>query len=180
MTKPVVFVLSARDALGGHETTPWNQFALFKEQVFQQRDSKTIAAAKEANVDAEVLRYLSGFRSEVRNLEHFQKIIQHGLRELQEEHTARSEAVGRVLKAWLVQDIHQMVPESSLDFEGLVGLGNSLALLFHRSNPREHGERQRSDDQIQGATGRVPGFASSVLRQELEALNRELKEMEKL
>jgi predicted GTPase len=166
--KPVVFVLSARDALGGHETTPWNQFALFKEQVFQQRDSKTIAAAKEANVDAEVLRYLSGFRSEVRNLEHFQEIIQHGLRELQEEHTARSEAVGRVLKAWLVQDIHQMLPESSLDFEGLVGLGNSLALLFHRSNPRERGERQRSDDQTHGATGRVPGFASSVLRQELE------------
>jgi hypothetical protein len=170
IAEPVVFVLSARDALSGHESTPWNQFALFKEQVFQQRDSKTIVAAKEANLDAEVLQYLSGFRSEVRNLEHFQEIIQGGLRQLQEEHTARSQSVGRVLKAWLAKDIYQMIPDSSLESEGLVGLGHSLALLFHRSPPREEGERQRSDDQAQGATGRVPGFALTVLRQELESI----------
>ena len=168
IAEPVVFVLSARDALGGHETTPWNQFALFREQVFQQRDSKTIADAKEANVDAEVLRFLSGFRSEVRNLEHFQAIIQHGLRELQEERAARSQVVGRVLKAWLMQDIRDTVMKSSLDLEGLVGLGKSLALLFHRSSHRDSGERQQPEDQTHGATKRIPGFASSVLRQELE------------
>ncbi len=165
---PVVFVLSAGDALGGRESTPWNQFALFKEQVFQQRDSKTIAAVKEANLDAEALRYLSGFRLEVRNLEHFQEIIQDVLRELREEHIARSISIGRAFKAWLAKDAHRMIPESPPDFEGLVGLGHGLALLFHRSRPPENGERRTPYDQTHGATGRVPEYASTVLRQELE------------
>jgi GTP-binding protein EngB required for normal cell division len=170
IAEPIIFVLSARDALGGHETTPWNQFNLFKEQVFQQRDSKTVAAAKAANVDAEVQRYLSGFRSEVRNLECFQEIIRDCRRELQEERAARSQSVGRVLDAWLAKDIRQMIPASPPDFAGLVGPGNSLALLFHRSRAGENGERQRSDEQTPGVSASIPGFVSGALRRELESI----------
>ncbi len=170
IAEPVIFVLSAREALEGHETRPWNQFAAFKEQVFQQRDTKTIAAAKAANLEAEAQRYLSGFRSEVRDLERLQEIIRDCQRELQEERTARSQSVDTVLHAWLAKEFRQTIPGSSPDFADLVGPGHTLALLFQRSRASANAKGQRSDDQTAWASARVPGPVAELLRRELESI----------
>lgn len=50
---PVLYVISAQEALNGVETSSWNQFPFLRRWVLQERDAKEILAIKGANLDAE-------------------------------------------------------------------------------------------------------------------------------
>jgi hypothetical protein len=52
--RPVIYTLSALEALGGGEPAPWSQFNAFRHHVFHERDTKEVAAIKTANLDQEL------------------------------------------------------------------------------------------------------------------------------
>jgi predicted GTPase len=65
---PLIYAVSAHDAMGSAAGSPWNQFASFRHQIFQHRDTKEIMAIKTANLDVEVHQFMLVLEKEVHNL----------------------------------------------------------------------------------------------------------------
>ncbi len=66
---PVLYVVSAQEALSGGEPSSWNQFPFLRRWVFQERDAKEIRAIKGANLDAELEALAGRLREGVLHLE---------------------------------------------------------------------------------------------------------------
>lgn len=66
---PVLYVVSAQEALSGGQPSSWNQFPFLRRWVFQERDAKEIRAIKGANLDAEFQTLAGRLREGVLHLE---------------------------------------------------------------------------------------------------------------
>ncbi|HOO90280.1 MAG TPA: 50S ribosome-binding GTPase [Syntrophales bacterium] len=74
---PVIFTVSAEEALDGQALSPWNQAPSLRQEIFRQRDLKEIKNIKTANLDQEYSRYLSLFKNELVHLETMHDILTH-------------------------------------------------------------------------------------------------------
>ncbi|MBW1721452.1 MAG: 50S ribosome-binding GTPase [Deltaproteobacteria bacterium] len=84
VSDPLIYLLSAEEVLERDPST-WNQFPIFRRDLFRQRDMKHIRAVKAANLDVEIRTFLDPLREEARNLEVFQKILEDLQGELEKE-----------------------------------------------------------------------------------------------
>jgi len=128
---PFSFSISAQEAMDSHRLSTWNQFPVFKQEVFRQRNVKQIMAIKADNLDVEVHQVLSSFKKEVLNLQTFEEILESSINELKEERGQWNQRGKELIDLWVERHIGQdgLVPYG--DFTPLVGPGHSIALLLH-------------------------------------------------
>ena len=165
VSHPLIYVLSSGQILEGLPAAAWNQFASFRQQIFQHRDVKEIMAIKAANIDVEVQQLLSILDKEAMNIAAVKKVLGKFLEEMQ---NARSDWVGvgdQALEVWLEtylkKDIVDWVDFSSI----LVGPGRMLLTLIHdwRRWIKKEPERSVSYLLLEGRT-------AEMLRRQLERL----------
>ncbi|OEU50990.1 MAG: hypothetical protein BA872_07745 [Desulfobacterales bacterium C00003060] len=133
---PLIYALAAEEALGTDQLAPWNQFPAFRQQLFQQRDTKQITAIKAANLDEEVEQLLSGLQNELLNLESFERILEGSVKELEEQGSLWVQAGQEAIDLWIGKHIRQNVLSCHSDPSSLVGPGYGLAVLFQEWQKR--------------------------------------------
>jgi GTP-binding protein EngB required for normal cell division len=128
---PFSFSLSAQEAMDSPHLSPWNQFPVFKQEVFQQRNVKQIKAIKADNLDVEVQQVLSSFNKEVVNLQVFEKMLENSIDELKKGSGQWKQGGQELIALWVERHIgpDALVPDG--DLTALKGPGHSIALLFH-------------------------------------------------
>ncbi len=142
--EPLLFVISAKKILDSEPPEPWNQFPAFRNQIFQQRDMKQIAAIKTANLDVEVKRLLSVFQREISNLETFEKILESTLAEVNEQRPAWVKSGEEAFDLWLNNYIKPHILLEQWEPAQLIGPGYLVGLLFQGWSKRSQGERPQS------------------------------------
>lgn len=128
--EPLLYALSAEEALNAGEPAPWNQFPAFRREIFQQWNIKKVTAIKAANLDVEVDQLLSAFQKEVRNLESFERILEASVKEFEEHRSVWVQAGHNAVDTWLMEHIGQDILSYSGDPNALVGPGYVIALLL--------------------------------------------------
>ncbi len=109
---PVLYVISAQEALNGLETSSWNQFPFLRRWVFQERDAKEILAIKGANLDAEFQSVAGRLQDAALQLEkavHFLERLETSARNDQADGTAAS----------LVRSVFSLVPMEGILWQSL-------------------------------------------------------------
>lgn len=144
--RPLLYHLSAKEALESRPLEPWNQFPAFREYVFQQRDIKQITAIKAANLDVEVRQLRSVFRREVLNLEAFAHILEEVIEELREERSRWIPAVQESIDLWLQRYMRPDILRGQGDPSVLVGPGYAIAMLWSNWQNRRSPEESPSVD----------------------------------
>ena len=127
---PYSFSVSAKEALDSRHLSPWNHFAVFKQEVFQQRNLKQVMAIKADNLDAEVRQVVSLFNKEVANLQVFEKILENSIDELNKGRGQWSRSGRGLIDVWVERHIKQSALAPNTDLTALKGPGHSIALLF--------------------------------------------------
>ena len=129
---PVLFCVSAREALQTDVPSPWNQFPLLRQQVFQLRNAKQVRAIKSGNLDVEATRLFSGLSREIQGLGRMAAMLEEGLRQLKEDRPAWKRLGMESLRPWLESKAVREAFRPARDDLPLCGPGLALALLFLR------------------------------------------------
>lgn len=165
VSHPLIYVLSASQILGARPAAPWNQFASFRQQIFQHRDVKEIMAIKAANIDVEVQQLLSILDKEAMNIAAVRQVLGKFLEEMQD---ARADwvAIGdQALEVWLEshlrKDIFYWVDFSNI----LVGPGRILLTLI-----RDWSRWIRKEPEHSVSYLLLEGRTAEMLQRQLERL----------
>lgn len=129
LTDPLVYPVSAREALDGSETSPWNQFSAFRQEIFRQRDAKEVMSIKSANLDRQVRDLLSRLEQEVVQLDALREALGGFARRFEEERDAWRDAGGRIVEAWSDTHLGKSMLVRLDDPSALVGPGYGIARI---------------------------------------------------
>ncbi|MFH1124732.1 MAG: GTPase, partial [Pseudomonadota bacterium] len=183
---PLLYLISAQEAMGSDEVAPWNQFSPLRQHVFQQRDIKQITAAKAANLDVEIRTLLRAFEGEVSDLESFDRLLGDAVKELQDQRSRWGQVGREAVGIWMGDRIRRGILSGRGDPVQLIGPGYGFALLFQAFQNRFSPEKDSETDlsffhppeeikvsfrrHLEGVEDRI---SQQVLRQSLPALFRE-------
>ncbi|MFH1123753.1 MAG: GTPase [Pseudomonadota bacterium] len=183
---PLLYLISAQEAMGSDEAAPWNQFFPLRQHVFQQRDIKQIAAAKAANLDVEIRTLLRAFEGEVSDLKSFDRLLGDAVKELQDQRSRWGQVGREAVGIWMGDRIRRGILSGRGDPVQLIGPGYGFALLFQAFQNRSSPEVVPKTDlsffhppeeikvsfrrHLEGVEDRI---SQQVLRQSLPALFRE-------
>jgi GTP-binding protein EngB required for normal cell division len=127
---PLVYAVSGSEVVNHNQASLWNQFPVFKREIFQQRDLKQVTAVKASNLDAEVRNLSSAFQNEIADLRSFARLIQTVMDEIKAQQEAwvadGLDGVSRRLTAEVTTHLLDRVCNPT----GLVGAAYAYALLF--------------------------------------------------
>ncbi|MEJ2724125.1 MAG: 50S ribosome-binding GTPase [Deltaproteobacteria bacterium] len=133
---PLLYAVSAEEALRARPLAPWNQFHGFRKHVFQQRDVKRISAIKAANLDVEIQKLFSALLKEARDLKHFEGILHGAVKDLEDQKSMWSQVGREIIELWATKRIQPGVIFSHGDAPRLLGPGYAFALLFRAFQQR--------------------------------------------
>ena len=140
IASPLVLSVSAREALDAPSLSPWNQFPLLRQQVFQKRDAKQVVAIKTGNLDVEASRLFRRLHAEVHTLERLEAALDRTGAQIQEERPAWERGGRQILSPWLESKPVRRALRPQREDLPLNGPGLALALLF--------GQRSRDPDAL--------------------------------
>jgi len=168
--EPLVYALSAREALDGASFSPWNAFQAFRQYVFQQRDVKEMAAVKLANLDVEIEQMAGALRKELLQLESLQEILDATAQQFRDRRNAWSARGREVVAAWLAEHVPSDALARRADPAPLIGPGYALAIVMGRWQQAPADARSPWSPVRSEEAGRA--FTSQVqwLREHLKAL----------
>jgi len=129
VSDPLIFALSAREASQEDGCSSWNQFPVFRHQLFQRRDLKEIKAIKTANLDVEVQRLLSALREEASRLAAVHRVVDKVLGEEAPQGSGWKEEGRRILDEWAQGRVEEEIVWRLEDPSALWGAGRLLARL---------------------------------------------------
>jgi len=167
VTHPLIYALSAGQIVESRPAAPWNQFASFRQQIFQHRDIKEIMAIKAANLDVEVQQLLSMLDKEAFNLASVRQILDQFVEDLEKERAEWNATGEQAFELWLKSRLKKDVSFWVGDVSALVGPGHVLATLFRDWKEwikRETGKETGSKLLLEGMSG-------SSLRRQLERID---------
>lgn len=165
ISEPLLYPVSALLAFR-EDNKPWNQFPVFKQHLFHQRDIKQIAAVKTANLDVEARSLFTVFGKEVEQLERFGRIIDDGLEEISQTRAAWLQSGNEILKLWMDQ-IQTSLTAQNTGLSPLVGPTYGIGMIlqsFQRGGPSGRG------DELDLARLAPPEAVSSRFQRRLEWL----------
>ncbi|EFK06670.1 conserved hypothetical protein [delta proteobacterium NaphS2] len=128
--EPLLFAVSSQEAFEGKFLSPWNQFLVFRQHVFRERNAKQISAIKAQNLDVEIKTLTSLFEKEIQNLEEAGRILGETIQAFEAD---RSMWVGKgrgIIDRWFDHEIQERISFSQGDPSRLVGPGFGVAALF--------------------------------------------------
>jgi len=130
LTNPMVFAVSAAEAMAQENQSPWNQFFLFRTQIFKQRDLKEIVAIKAANLDKEIALLASALKKEVVLLRDYLNLIVQLRTELEGERPNWTENGRKAMDVWLEGEFKMEASRLLADISALMGPGYLLASVM--------------------------------------------------
>ncbi len=130
ISHPMVFAVSAAEALRQENLSPWNQFFLFRTQIFKQRDLKEIVAIKAANLDTEISRLASALQKEVVLLKDYVDLIAELCGELDGERSLWTQTGRKAMDVWLEGDFKMEASRLLANISSLIGPGYVLASVM--------------------------------------------------
>ncbi|PKN67524.1 MAG: hypothetical protein CVU57_02130 [Deltaproteobacteria bacterium HGW-Deltaproteobacteria-15] len=128
MEEPLLYGLAAEQAVAVGQPAHWNQFPLFRQYVFQQRDIKEIRSIRTANLDVELKSIFSLLERETIHLRTLEQFIETSLQELE---TRKSEWIleaEKGLSGWLSREWSSILLHRR-GSSALVGPGQAIDLL---------------------------------------------------
>ncbi len=169
--QPLLYILSAREAILFDPLSPWNQFPAFRQEVFHRRDTKQITAIKAANLDVEVQKLFSALESEKLNLGQFQQVLAQSEKDLEDQRKSWVQAGEEAIQLWLTKRIKPVMQSYKRDPSHLVGPGYSLAILLGSIQRNVSGETDRLLDP---SRLQPPEEATTFLHKRLEWVDEHL------
>lgn len=130
MNDVIFYPVAAREVENGVDISPWNQFPSFRQQVFQQRDVKQIAAIKAANLDVEVDHLAASFGKEISALGALTDLLDRVTTDLDGQRERWREAAGRPIDLWVNRYIRKALFTVQADPSHLLGPGYIIARVF--------------------------------------------------
>lgn len=130
IASPLVLTVSAREALDGRSLSPWNQFPLLGQQVFQKRDAKQVLAIKTGNLDVEASRLFQRLEAEIHALERLETVLDRTVAQLEEERVSWEKGAREILSPWLASKPVRRALRPLREDLPLKGPGLAFALLF--------------------------------------------------
>lgn len=140
IASPLVLSVSAQEALDAPSLSPWNQFPLLRQQVFQRRDAKQVVAIKTGNLDVEASRLFRRLHAEVHTLERLEAALDRTGAQIKEERPAWERGGRQILSPWLESKPVRRALRPQREDLPLNGPGLALGLLF--------GQRSRDPDAV--------------------------------
>ena len=140
---PLIYMVSAKEAIGSSPPSPWNQFTPFRHQIFQQRDAKKITAIKSANLNVEAARLFSLLKKEIRNLQRFEALLTQMTAELNAQRASWTRTGKEAIDLWFDRYLPREILSHSARSLNLIGPGHGLGLMvdkFGKNSP--HGRAQ--------------------------------------
>lgn len=130
--EPLIYTLSAGEAVDSQDLAPWNQFPAFRREIFQQRDFKEVTAIKAANLDVELEGLLSSLHREVEGLETFSQILEACGKELKEQRPLWVQAGRDAIDVWVQEHVGHEILSNRIEPHPMVGPGYAIALVLGR------------------------------------------------
>ncbi len=130
LKNPLVFSVSALEALERESHSPWNQFFLFRTQIFKQRDMKEILSIKAANLDSEISRLASALKKETVLLKDYLDLLVELHIELEGERPMWTESGRKAIQVWLEGEFRMEASRLLADTTSLMGPGYLLASIM--------------------------------------------------
>ncbi len=130
--EPLIYTLSAGQAVQGQDPAPWNQFPAFRREIFQQRDLKEVTTIKAANLDVELEGLLSTLQKEMEGLETFLQILEACGKDLEEQRPSWVQAGRDAIDVWVEDEVGHGVLSNRIDPHPMVGPGYAIALVLGR------------------------------------------------
>jgi GTP-binding protein EngB required for normal cell division len=128
MDEPLLYAVSAEQATGQGRAQSWNQFPLFRQYVFQQREVKEIRAIRSANLDLELEGIFSVLQREAVHLRALVLFLDEALQDLEARKSSRFDDAGKVISSWLEDEWRTMLLQGR--GSALVGPGQAIDLLI--------------------------------------------------
>ncbi|MDZ7699730.1 MAG: GTPase [Deltaproteobacteria bacterium] len=128
---PLVYTVSAKEAMETNRPASWNQFPMFRHQIFQERNAKQIAAIKRANLHVEADALFSLVERERTRLEAFHKLLVDIETDLKAQRPSWNETGAHALDLWLDRLRPRDVLPQPIETDHLIGPGRVLSLFMN-------------------------------------------------
>lgn len=132
INEPVVYHVSAAEALKGANLSAWNQFTLLRRELFRTRDIKEIRRIKEANIQAELEPVVRILELERQNLEDMHRMLLAGSTMAEGELKRVLEDVDAGAVPWIEAFVTQSLADRFAAGGHLLGPGRIMAALAGR------------------------------------------------
>lgn len=142
VSEPVLFSVSAEQALRSPSARPWNQFAAFRREIFRERDAKEVMAIKSANLDQEVQTIFSRLRSECLHLETVERVLEAFVGQFEGRRGEWEEEGREALRVWVDAGMKGTVLDRLETLAPLVGPGYGVGRVTQEWRGWK-GERKR-------------------------------------
>lgn len=173
---PLIYAVSAQQVVAGQVAASWNQFAAFRNFLFQQRDVKEVVAIRAANLDEEIQRLVDTVRSELVTLTHAVQALQQLIETLTEDADQWISAGRLALEQWIEGEVQRRLERFRTAPSWLVGPGRLLASLHNewqlRLRATERSERAPTGPA--GTAGPFPEALTNRLHGQLEHIEHRL------
>lgn len=144
--QPLMYTLSAKEAMGSAPPSPWNQFPLFSHQIFQQRDAKQIAAIKRANLTIEVDGVFKVLQKETRKLQHTETVLDDITADLDAQHGSWRNTGKEIIAQWLSRYRPRDILPFNTGPSPLIGPGHGLETILNKfGTARSPAQAQSAD-----------------------------------
>lgn len=141
--EPVLYHLSAEEVVRGKTPSPWNQFPLFRREMFRERDIKEIKKIKTANLDAELEPAFRALEREIEILGGLKGVVEDFGKSNDEEVNRAVEDVIQTASPWVEIIVKKSLPSLTGPRRLLIGPGRAIASAverfcsFERMDPEE-------------------------------------------
>jgi GTP-binding protein EngB required for normal cell division len=99
--EPVLFAVSAEEALRNPSARPWNQFSAFRREIFRDREAKEVMAIKSANLDGEVQAVRARLQGERGHIDSLERVLGDFLGAFEKTRAQREKQGQEILDVWV-------------------------------------------------------------------------------
>lgn len=141
---PLLYTVSARTIRTGGIVEPWNQFPLFKQQVFQLREIKEIRGIRSANLDVELRAIFSVLEREALPLQSMEQLLASAIKQMEARQSSWLEEAGEAISRWLAAHWESTLLEGG-GASALMGPGQAIELLISNWPARMADEKRPAE-----------------------------------
>lgn len=171
MDTPLLYALAADQAMDPARTAQWNQFPLFRQHLFQQREIKEIRTIRSANLDVELKGIFSLLEREAVHLRTLTKFLDLALQDLETRKSAWVREAGEAIAAWIRKEWTAILMRRR-GSPALVGPGQAIDLLVREFRRMGKEEKPTTSDFPSPA---LPETVLSMFRAQMEETDERIK-----
>lgn len=143
VTHPLIFVVSALEASSGSTISSWNQWEIFKREIFRERELKEIREIKKANLHqefAQILKIIDARRMKVKTVAGAMDDVLSTVESLCGEY---KEKCGMRFRYWVSKCLFPKVQLAMEEHPDLVGPGRLIYIIVSSFNKKNVQDSQK-------------------------------------